>query len=116
VSVPGTARACRVHRPARVVDGTAAPRQKPSSNSSRRWAFDMSQGFCAAGIAEDRADSIAPTSSLRALWHLRGVPEVAVQELAGSPTCSTTSTADQVSWLAATFSVEPEVWRAMGSK
>jgi hypothetical protein len=36
-------------------------------------------------------------------------------ELAGSPDCSTTSIADQVRWLAATFSVEPEAWRAMGA-
>jgi hypothetical protein len=47
VSFPVTARACRVRRPARVVGGTAAHRQKPYSNSSSRWAFDMSQSFCA---------------------------------------------------------------------
>jgi hypothetical protein len=59
VSLPGSARACRVHGPARVVGGAAAHRQKPYSNSSRRWGFDMSQSCCAAGIPEDRVGSTA---------------------------------------------------------
>jgi hypothetical protein len=46
--------------------------------------------------------------------HLQ-IPRALPIELAGSPDCSTTSIADQVRWLAATFSVEPEVWRAMGA-
>jgi len=39
VSLPGSARACRVHRPARVVGGTATHRQKPYSNSSKQMGF-----------------------------------------------------------------------------
>jgi len=49
-------------KPARVADCTAARRQKPSSNSSNRWAFETCQSFCAAGIPEDRVGSTAPTT------------------------------------------------------
>jgi hypothetical protein len=86
MSRPGINRACPAHRAAKVAGCTAAGRQKPSLNSSSRWASDTRQSFCAAGIPEDS-------------------------------TCHTTiSMANQVSSLAATSLVAPEVWRAMSSE
>jgi hypothetical protein len=60
VALTRIARACRVHRASKGAGCTAAHRQKPYSDSSRRWAFDMFQSFCAAGIPENRVDSTAP--------------------------------------------------------
>jgi hypothetical protein len=59
VAFMGTAKACRIHTAAGVAGWTVARLQMLYSNSSRRWAFDTCQSFCAAGIPEDRGGSTA---------------------------------------------------------